>query len=139
MTLVRLIYASKLQDAPAADGSVLAKIHEASQKNNLKANITGILFFGDDYFVQCLEGGREVVSKLFAKIGNDKRHSDIILLSYDEIAERSFADWSMKFVLLTDSNKEIIKKYSITDDFNPYLMSADSAYRFLLAMSNSEK
>ncbi|MCM2350479.1 MAG: BLUF domain-containing protein [Bacteriovoracaceae bacterium] len=49
------------------------------EKNNLKADITGMLFFGNDYFVQCLEGGRDVVSKLFGKISSDKRHSEFTL------------------------------------------------------------
>lgn len=136
MKLVRLVYASKIQ-VDSADSSVLVKIHEASQKNNLKADITGMLFFGNDYFVQCLEGGRDVVSKVFGKISNDRRHSEITLLSFEEISEREFSNWAMKMVLLTDANKEIIKKFSTSDDFNPYAMSAESAYLFLHAMAQT--
>lgn len=136
MKLVRLVYASKIQ-VDSADSSVLVKIHEASQKNNLKADITGMLFFGNDYFVQCLEGGRDVVSKLFGKISSDKRHTDITLLSFEEVPERKFSNWAMKMVLLTDANKEIIRRFSTSDDFNPYTMSAESAYLFLLAMAET--
>ena len=54
-----------------------------------------MLCFSGGIFLQVLEGGRSQVSALYNRISADPRHRDVVLLSYDEIGERSFAGWSM--------------------------------------------
>jgi hypothetical protein len=60
LRLVRLVYASTLNKK--TDPSELKKILDVATTNNVEENITGILVFGDDYFLQCLEGGRGSVN-----------------------------------------------------------------------------
>jgi hypothetical protein len=133
MTLVRLVYASRFEDSKF-NPSELARILESATRNNPEHNITGMLAFGDDHFLQCLEGSREHVNRLYAKIANDPRHSSIVLLDYEEIKEREFADWSMRMVMLTEKNAQFIRRYSVGTRFNPFEMSGASAYHLLCAI-----
>ncbi len=74
---------------------MLDDILETSLAQNLRHGITGVLCHGNGVFLQALEGDREAVSRLYLSIGRDKRHHDVVLLHYEEIAERAFAGWSM--------------------------------------------
>ena len=133
MSLVRLVYASHFEDSKF-DPSELARILECATKNNPEINVTGILAFGDDHFLQCLEGGLQEVNALYAKIARDPRHDRLTLLSYGEIAEREFGDWSMKMVLLTEKNSHLIQKFSVGSRFDPLKMKSESAFHLLKSL-----
>jgi hypothetical protein len=70
-----------------------------------------------------LEGGRGAVSELYNRIARDARHSEVVLLSYEEIGERSFACWSMGQVSLSRLNPALLMKYSATSKLDPYSVS----------------
>ncbi len=53
----------------------------------------------------------------------DKRHLDVVLLSYEEIGERRFAGWSMGQVNLSRLNPSLLLKYSETAVLDPYAVS----------------
>ena len=73
-----------------------------SQSNNADKEITGCLVFNEGYFVQLLEGEKEVVKACFDLIEADKRHSTVDILSEGESLERMFADWTMAYLKLPD-------------------------------------
>lgn len=116
--LVRLLYASRAK-APLTP-EVIDAILQASRKANPAAGITGLLCHSGDVFMQVLEGGREAVSALYNRIANDPRHTDVILLRYEEITERRFAGWSMGQVNLARVNPAILLKYSTKAELDPY-------------------
>lgn len=93
--LYSLVYFSRA--AVPMDAAGLQQLLETSRRNNLLLNITGLLIYGVDTFAQYLEGPREAVESLFARIRMDSRHRDVRLLSQGPIAERAFPDWSMTF------------------------------------------
>ena len=132
MRLVRLIYTSKL--SAGVNPAELAKIHETALRNNEKFGLTGMLAFGNDYFLQVLEGGNSAVNQLYNRICADDRNKNPLLLEYSEIAERDFAKWSMKLILLTEQKKSLLRNYSASDDFDTYKLSGHNAYRLLLAL-----
>ena len=119
--LVRLLYASRM-DA-SVNPEALSAILRSSRANNPKVGVTGVLCCSHGIFMQSLEGGRSVVSKLFQKIATDKRHHDVVLLSYDEIAERRFAGWAMGQVNVSRLNPALMLKYSETAELDPYAVS----------------
>jgi hypothetical protein len=82
--------------------------------------------------LQVLEGGRSPVSALYNRIANDPRHHDVVLLSYEEIGERSFASWSMGQVNLNRLNPGLLLKYSERPELDPYAVSG----RVSLALFN---
>ena len=70
-----------------------------------------------------LEGGRTQVSALYNKIARDPRHHDVVLLSFEEVDERSFAGWSMGRANLSRLNPALVMKYSETATLDPYSVS----------------
>ena len=119
--LVRLMYASRAADSVSQDE--LVSILRKSKANNPGIGVTGVLCFSSGIFLQVLEGGRNAVSKLYNHIAVDPRHHDVVLLSYEEIGERSFSGWSMGQVNLSRLNPGLLMKYSETAVLDPYAVS----------------
>ena len=96
-----LIYSSR--STTDWEDSELDALLKISVKNNAKVNITGLLIFVRDRFVQMLEGDEEQVLALYEKISEDPRHNHVnILLSGNHFEEqRLFPDWSMAYRKLT--------------------------------------
>ena len=93
MMLEQFIYSSTLSEEFSTD--VLEDILDKSRANNPKSELTGVLIFNGQHFIQILEGDATSIETLTKKIEQDPRHKDIIPLSKTDITERSFPDWSM--------------------------------------------
>ncbi len=119
--LVRLMYASRADASVGAEE--LAAILRKSRQNNPGSGVTGLLCLSGGIFLQVLEGGRSQVSALYNRISADPRHRDVVLLAYDEIAERRFAGWSMGVIDLSRLNPALLMKYSETAVLDPYSLS----------------
>ena len=119
--LVRLMYASRATETLRPE--LLNAILKKSTHNNPTAGVTGVLCFSDDIFLQVLEGGRLQVSRLYNRITLDPRHRDVVLLSYEEIEERSFAGWAMGQVDMSRLNPALLLKYSEAAVLDPYAVS----------------
>ena len=72
-----------------------------SRSSNSQSGITGILLHVDRTFFQVLEGPREAVDELYAKILIDARHTMITRIIYEAIARRFFGEYSMNFASLS--------------------------------------
>ncbi len=118
--LVRLIYASRAVDASEAD---IEDILTKSRQFNPATGITGILCYGGGVFLQALEGGRDCISDLYGHIQKDPRHKDVVLLQYEEIAERRFGGWTMGQVNVARINSSILLKYGERAELDPYSVS----------------
>ena len=119
--LVRLMYASRAVDS--VNQNELVTILRQSKGNNPGVGVTGVLCFAAGIFLQVLEGGRTQVSALYNKIARDPRHHDVVLLSFEEVDERSFAGWSMGRANLSRLNPALVMKYSETTTLDPYSVS----------------
>ena len=120
--LVRLMYASRATGEISSED--LVAILKKSKANNPGQGITGVLCYSGGVFLQVLEGGRAAINALYNRIINDPRHRDVMLLSFEEIAERSFASWSMGQVNLQRVNPALLLKYSDTAELDPFGMPA---------------
>ena len=90
----QLLYASNTnRDTP---DSVLDDILAASRRNNAGAGVTGMLLYVEGGFMQVLEGEEEAVRAIYARICQDKRHWNTLVL-LDRQAPRAFSEWSMGF------------------------------------------
>ncbi len=119
--LVRLLYVSRAADGVTA--SMVDSILAQSRKNNPAAGITGLLCHSGNIFMQVLEGGRAAVNTAYARIVADPRHTDVQLLHYEEITERSFASWTMGKANLERANLSLLLKYSEKAELDPYAVS----------------
>jgi hypothetical protein len=122
--LVRLMYASRA--AKPMDHEELSAILRQSRQHNQACGITGALCCSGNVFIQVLEGGRQAVNQLYQAICRDERHTDVVLLSYQEICERRFANWAMGQVNLSRINPAVLLKYSETATLDPYAVSGQA-------------
>lgn len=93
MPLVHLAYASVAARGFALP-QITAMLREIRPKNR-RAGITGMLLFSEGDFFQVIEGPQDVVDRLFLRISGDRRHSQVMKLIEEPIAERAFGDWTM--------------------------------------------
>lgn len=134
MFLTRIIYTSTAtkQFKPKDIENILS----TSKLKNSKKELTGMLCFSRNFFLQCIEGSRISVNELYHKILNDPRHEKIVLLDYNEIFEREFNDWSMAYLPELNLTNAINLKFSESSQFSPYSMSGESAHRMMLELKN---
>ncbi|HWT08685.1 MAG TPA: BLUF domain-containing protein [Roseomonas sp.] len=127
--LVRCLYASRV--ATPLPASVLDEILVQSHRNNPRRGITGLLCFTDDVFVQVLEGGRDEVCELYNAIVRDERHSQVRLLTFEEISERRFGNWTMGQVDVKAVNPSLLLKYSKTAGLDPFTITGQATMALL--------
>lgn len=132
MSLVRLIYASKKSEDMDI-GAIQAILAEA-RENNSEHDITGLLYFNKNYFIQCLEGSPENVNRIYRSIINDERHTSPTLLDYRVIEARDFRDWSMGHVTFSDMAESTVLGYLRASDFDPFKLSGDAAIELMLEL-----
>ena len=83
-----------------------------SREKNLKINITGLLVYGNQEFVQLLEGSKDDIFDLYHTILNDERHTNVVLRWNGIVEQRSFKDWSMAFLNINELDYENMEAYS---------------------------
>jgi hypothetical protein len=77
--------------------SDISDILMISRRNNAARKVTGILVHKNGEFLQYLEGPKDVVTALYDKIANDKRHERIKIIENGDLEERVFPNWEMGF------------------------------------------
>lgn len=120
--LIRLTYASKATSESSMVQTDLIDILNHSRRFNNQHSISGVLFYNNNYFFQCLEGERTQLVELYDTIAKDTRHSDIVQLACEDIDTPAFGQWQMKYVL--EDNR--IRHFFVThygQAFNPYLLN----------------
>jgi len=96
-----LVYCS--QASADMDDEVIASIIATARYHNPRLGITGLLVFGQGIFFQWLEGPRDNVTGLLARIAADTRHTNLVVLSQeDDIRDRLFPEWDMEWVEAAD-------------------------------------
>lgn len=127
--LVRCLYASRASSELTL--ATLDQILAHSRANNPRIGVTGLLCIASDVFIQLLEGGRDEVCELYNAIVRDKRHTDVRLLVYEEIAERRFGAWTMGQVNLSKVNPALLLKYFKRAELDPFSASGQSTMALL--------
>jgi hypothetical protein len=127
--LVRLLYASRA--TKPLNATVQESILEQSRAHNPRLGITGVLCFSDELFIQVLEGGRDEVCELYNTIVRDDRHQDVRILSFEEIRERRFGNWTMGQVNLAKVNPSLLLKYGERAELNPFICSGHASMALL--------
>ena len=105
-----LVYISKATRQMSEDD--LVDLLNVSRKNNILADITGMLLYRNGEFMQALEGDKKVVEEVYARISKDPRHEEIVVLARKTIVERVFSNWSMGFENLSGASLSEIDGYS---------------------------
>jgi hypothetical protein len=104
-SLYRLIYCSRNaigmelppEEGPSRLAAEIAAILASARRANAANGVTGALLSTASGFAQVLEGPRDIVEKTLERIGADRRHSDVTVLSFTPTERRCFPDWPMGF------------------------------------------
>lgn len=135
MEMVRILYASKASHLHPELKQDLIDILNTAVDFNSRNEITGVLYYGYGYFVQCLEGEKSKIDTLFYQhILKDSRHQNCEILYRESMQQRLFKHWSMKFAPV---NKRLADFFQQThlDEFNPYLLSDSTIPSFIQLLS----
>ena len=136
--MIRITYLSQATDNFSSID--LINLLEQCHLNNPKRGLTGLLIFGNDTFLQTIEGEENIVEELVKKIAKDKRHIKFQILSRQSIENRQYSDWAMGFEKLTEQTIAEVSKLKnfMLSDFNPeYLSSNVSVVESLLERHRS--
>lgn len=125
--LFRLVYASEanVKNLKAGVNPEIGRILSVSKRNNTKRDIGGVLYYGDGYFFQVLEGDKEKVQGLYTKICGDLRHKNACILDTSLIENRLFADWSMQFIPNQSAIRKLLKERGFSR-FTPLEFSSET-------------
>jgi uncharacterized membrane protein (DUF373 family) len=104
--LIRLSYIS--QAAREFSDEELNALLAKCRANNGTLDITGVLYYGNDMFLQVLEGPEPAVNQLFRRIRKDPRHHHVHLIEKIPIEQRQFGEFNMAFARLSDSDFQSI-------------------------------
>lgn len=128
--LCQLVYISRITSTGLSSPSTLNDISETAVERNQLDDITGILCYGNGYFLQCVEGSEQALTNLKNRLLVDDRHKEIKILDFSEIIERRFASWSLRSITLERwmTKEPELKKLM---PFKPYEWSADEWQQFL--------
>lgn len=126
--LIRLVYASKatfkpFNSAQGVDKNV-ASILATARRENRKNNLVGALYYGSGCFFQCLEGSREAIDELYAKLQKDPRHNQLQILSTQPISKIGFSSWEMKYATIDQEVRSFLRRNQLVK-FDPYRFTPD--------------
>lgn len=107
-----------LSKAEALKDSELKSMFDFILMKNPTLNITGALLYYNGFFLQVLEGKKEVITDLFLNIRKDKRHKNIMLILDQKIENRIFENYEATFnIMKTKADIEKLNAYLSRYDF----------------------
>ena len=116
----KILYSSRARTA--IDEDELQEILRVSRRNNEAAGVTGILLHypatdrQQATFLQVLEGERDTLESVYARISEDPRHDYMKLLSSEDTVARRFGDWTMGLQYVTDEDLQHVLPGFAPDD-----------------------
>lgn len=105
-----IIYTSRAKCSFSA--SEFANLRDVAASINRSLNITGLLLFDGNRFIQALEGEAAAVQVVMDRIEKDPRHDNITFFDTIETEYRQFNWWATEYQNLSDSlnGKEFLER-----------------------------
>lgn len=126
MTIFYLAYASEISLKARFDKNCFTDISNEALRFNSRHAITGFLSFGNGYFFQYIEGPKDQLEILTAKIAADSRYQKFKIILQGAQDNRRFAEWAMFCINLeqTSLDERIASQF---EDFEPLNWSQSRA------------
>jgi Sensors of blue-light using FAD len=97
----QILYCSLMREP--MDDEAMERLAQMAANLNRMDHITGLLMQADGVFVQLIEGPREAVNHLWARILHDQRHHGVVQLYHRrEVESRACSGWDMRYVKKDD-------------------------------------
>lgn len=106
-TLYEITYLSHAKTLAGNAHSVFEEITKESTIYNAKSNVSGYLLLANNVYIQRIEGSKDAIDTLFAKIMQDARHNHFSVVSSGKIKARCFSKWSSSHALVVDEKSEL--------------------------------
>lgn len=87
------------------------------------------------WFLQALEGQRDVVWKTFKRIEEDERHSDVMIVEVTDVPTRLFGNWWMGLAQLDEGTAPTFKPYLQDGRLKPHEMTAQQILALMIDLS----
>ncbi|MGK9175387.1 diguanylate phosphodiesterase [Yokenella regensburgei] len=128
--LATLIYRSRLHYA--LDPSQLSELALRASVRNTGLNVTGVLLFDGNQFLQVLEGPVSAVNAVYDRIRGDERHADIVELMRDFAPKRRFLNHGLVlFDLRTNKPSVVLRSILRFGTLKYHLACNDRVYKFI--------
>jgi hypothetical protein len=106
---IRLIYASRITPACRMDlAHQLERIAARGGARNLALGVASVLVVDAERFVQVLEGAREDVRQVYARIDADLRHRSPTVIVRAPTLRPRFAPWSLGVITPTPAETALL-------------------------------
>ena len=140
--LIRMAYASKATFKPfntekGVDGNV-ADILTTARRKNRQNNLVGALYYGNGCFFQCLEGRKQDIDALYAKLEKDLRHTELLVLSVEPIEQVGFLSWEMKYAQIDQEVRAFLKSHQL-GKFDPYRFTPEMTAELIAVLQKADE
>lgn len=129
-----LIYVSKAEDNVEYDEILDILTH--SWKYNHNSYISGMLLYDNRHFMQIIQGPILTIDKLYARIENDPRHTDIKLIGEELLHERDCSGWGIGFYDNQEAADMFYESFQIGHGEALYDVNYEDAKSLLLILKN---
>jgi methanogenic corrinoid protein MtbC1 len=92
--LATVVYSSRAV-TPFSDPELQSLMHTAQARNH-QEGVTGVVLYDNSRFFQWLEGPANGVERIMGSIRNDRRHTDVQVITERASDARQFDGWDMK-------------------------------------------
>ncbi|MBP9786146.1 MAG: BLUF domain-containing protein [Acinetobacter sp.] len=139
--LIRLTYVSKATFKPfgGADGvdKKVAQILSVARRENKKNNLVGALYYGNGCFFQCLEGEKQDIDALYAKLEKDQRHTELKVLLVETIEQFGFLSWEMKYATIDKEVRSFLRTHNLVK-FDPYRFTPELISELIVLLKKAD-
>ena len=117
--MLSIIYVSKV--APGFGEKDLDPLVTVSARKNAEKDVTGMLVYNGQNFMQLLEGKQRRVEQILDRIAKDERHQDLVVIRKEMDQPRECPDWSMRSftVPLAGTGAADVVFQSLPEGFRP--------------------
>jgi hypothetical protein len=98
----------------------------------------GALYYGNGCFFQCLEGKKQDIDALYAKLEKDLRHTELKVLSVEQIEHLSFLSWEMKYALVDQEVRSFLRGHNIAK-FDPYRFTPEMTAELIAVLMKADE
>ncbi|AMO54823.1 BLUF domain-containing protein [Endozoicomonas montiporae] len=135
-----IIYTSRYTGETSQIGRDLSTITETAKKNNPSLNITGLLFYHNQQFLQIIEGEQPDLEGLMKVVTADPRHKEVVRIVDEELPERGFSDWNMDSFNLSEQQQLAADQLTAIKELysENFAMQSDSVVDFYRSMLSDD-
>ncbi|RYY79888.1 MAG: hypothetical protein EOO69_04250 [Moraxellaceae bacterium] len=134
----RFIYAATSTALPSTIRQHLIEITQICETLNNIEELSGVLIYGNNTFLHCLEGSEEQINKFHQMSLESPYTKDFLLLKRELIAAKAFRFWNIKYFIKEAALQQFLLKWK-QDNFNPYNIQGDILDEFVQVIIQNQE